>query len=112
MLGPWDGPGVEPEVINPDGIDHPTRVLLEGSLAASVPAWIEVLKDFELPWILARAQVLAGRLAERGDIILFRSKKKGATADALNVLAEGLACLAFMPGGVRFLGMHFSAGSR
>ena len=31
------------------------------------------------------------------------------TAAAFNALAEGLACLAFSPGGVTFYGLHFEA---
>lgn len=48
-------------------------------------------------------------IAERGDIILYRSKKKGETAKMMNVLTESLALLAFQPGGVTFGGMHFQA---
>lgn len=48
-------------------------------------------------------------IAERGDIILYRSKKKGETAKMMNVLTESLALLAFQPGGVTFGAMHFQA---
>lgn len=48
-------------------------------------------------------------IAERGDVILYRSKKKGETAKMLNVLVESLSLLAFQPGGVTFGGMHFQA---
>lgn len=41
--------------------------------------------------------------------MLFRSKRKGETADAFNHLAEGIACLAFAPGGVRLFGSHWEA---
>jgi len=46
-------------------------------------------------------------IAEKGDNILFKSKKKGDTAKAFNELAKGVAILSFAPGGVKLFGMHF-----
>lgn len=48
-------------------------------------------------------------IAERGDLILYRSKKKGETAKLVNILVESLAMLAFYPGGVRLGSLHFAA---
>jgi hypothetical protein len=96
-------------VINTDGIFSATRSLLEASLSAAVPLWIEQLRDKSFDFILERARECGQAVAERGDIIQFKSKKKGASAAAFNALAEGLACLAFAPGGVKFLGLHFDA---
>jgi hypothetical protein len=83
--------------------------LLEISLSAAVPLWIENLKA--RPWceVKRRADICAQAVAEHGDVILYRSKKLGASADAFNRLAEGLAACAFAPGGVKFLGLHFEA---
>jgi len=50
-------------------------------------------------------------IAEHGDDILFRSKRKGATASAFNALAEGIAILSFAPGGVKVFGGHWETKS-
>ena len=86
-----------------------TRVLLSATLALAVPLWIERLKT--KPWseLAAKAKEAADVVASKGDIIQFKSKKKGETAAAFNGLAEGLAILAFVPGGVKFLDLHFQA---
>lgn len=97
-------------MLNTDGISSATRSLLEASLSVAVPLWIERLRDKPFDFILERARECGQAVAERGDIIQFRSKKKGASAEAFNRLAEGLACAALVAdGGVRFLGMHFEA---
>jgi hypothetical protein len=46
-------------------------------------------------------------VAERGDNLMFGSKRKGKTAAVFNALAEGLACAAYQPGGVTFAGRHW-----
>ncbi|HEY4036839.1 MAG TPA: hypothetical protein VGL94_23015 [Ktedonobacteraceae bacterium] len=58
-----------------------------------------------------RARVIGQDIAERGDMLLFRSKKKGETAEMMNELVEGLAILAFCPGGFTFMGLTFDAQS-
>lgn len=101
--------GVEPEVTTySDGIDDPTKSLLSIALQAAVPMWIDRLKDRPVEYLLERAQVCGAAVSERGDILQFRSKKKGASAEVFNRCAEGLACMALVAkGGVTFLGMHF-----
>jgi hypothetical protein len=75
-----------------------TSLLLKLALEIAVPLWMERL--CYLPFDV---------VAHQGDIIQFRGKKKGETAAAFNKLAEGLACLAFAPGGVKFLNCHWEA---
>lgn len=90
--------------------EDPQRLtLLQMTLAVAVPMWIERMK--KKPWsaIVIRAQECAQVVAEKGDIIQFKSAKKGETANAVNHLAEGVACLAFVPGGVTLFGQHFEA---
>ena len=84
-----------------------TDALLRTALAAAVPLWIHDLQG--TPWdvLQARAPVCAQVIAEHGDDILYASRVKGATAKAFNALAEALAVLSFVPGGVTFLGLHF-----
>lgn len=79
------------------------------ALSCAVPLWIERLARLPYANILERARVCAQAVAEKGDVIQFRSKRKGESAEAFNRLAEGLAALAFSPGGVQAFGLHFAA---
>lgn len=84
-------------------------VLLQSTLSVAVPLRIEEMKKRPWSFIEERARVCGQVIASEGDNILFRSKKEGKTAEVFNRLAEGIACLAFTPGGVKVFGMHFEA---
>lgn len=81
------------------------------SLSAAVPLRILEYQsrggpsdsDFE------RVRGYAEILGEKGDILQFRSKKKGETAEIFNKVADGLAVMAFCPGGVKFRELRFEA---
>lgn len=85
------------------------EALLSASLEVAVPLWIDRMRDYSAAYRIERAQECADVIASKGDIIMYRSKKRGETGRAFNRLAEGLACLAFVPGGVRFMGIHWEA---
>lgn len=85
------------------------ETLLSSALAAAGPLWIERLRPLTWAERAERARACAQVIAEKGDVILFRTSQRGATAEAFNRLAEGIACLAFAPGGVRVLGVRFEA---
>lgn len=87
------------------------RELLRTALAAAVPLRIADLMRQELSVLLRRKRCasLSKGLGEHGDRVLFRSKRPGETAQSFGQLAEALATLAFMPGGVTFLGDHYEA---
>lgn len=89
--------------------EQQTYNLLQSALSAAVPLWIENLKL--VPWsaIQDRLPAIGQQVAEHGDHILYRSKKKGKTAAAFNALAEGVAALSFCPGGITLFGLHFEA---
>lgn len=77
-----------------------------------MPLWIDRLKDRPVDYLIERARECGQVIAEKGDIIQFRSKKKGETARAFDALAQGLACAALVvPGGVTFLGVTWDAKS-
>ena len=86
-------------------------ILLRTSLEVAVQLWIQLLQA--RPWSTfpnqARCQVLVALLAEHGDDVLYRSRKRGGSATAFNALAEAIATLAFAPGGVTAFGLHFEA---
>ena len=86
------------------GVKHS---LLSSTLQLAVPLWIDQLRRYPWEHIEERAKVCSQYIAEKGDIILFKSKKKGETAKAFNHLAEGIACLSFVPGGVKIFGGHW-----
>jgi hypothetical protein len=58
-------------------------------------------------WDIRQAQEMLQTIAAHGDDILYRGKN---TAKAVTALARALALMAFAPGGVTFLDMHFEAG--
>ncbi len=84
--------------------------LLRLMLQVAVPVWIERLRELPFETVLERARTCGELVAgPAGADILYRSKAAGGTATAFNALAEGVACLAFSPGGVRIFGLHFEA---
>jgi hypothetical protein len=86
-----------------------TEALLAATLEVAVPMWIEQMRSWPPERVQARAKELAPVIASTADNVLFRGKKRGQTAEAFNRLAEGVACLAFAPGGVKIFGLHFEA---
>lgn len=85
--------------------------ILSISLSAAVPLRIIDYKRQGGPTDddRERARRTGHLIAEKGDVLQFRGKKKGEAAEIFNALADGLAVLAFCPGGVKFLGHHWDA---
>jgi len=79
------------------------------ALEAAVPLWIAELAGSTFEERARRAHRCAQVVAEKGDLILYRSRRPGGTAESFNALAEGLACAAFQPGGVTAFGSHWEA---
>jgi hypothetical protein len=79
------------------------------ALSAAVPLHIIELKAKGGPDAedLKQAQEFSKDLGERGDVLLFGSKKKGEAAGLFNGLAKSLAVLSFCPGGVTLFGNHW-----
>lgn len=81
-------------------------------LEAAVPVWILQMRAEQ--WTraerLERARVAGKLITERADLLI-RSPEKPVhheqRADLLNRLAEGVACMAFCPGGVTLFGKTF-----
>ncbi len=84
-----------------------TEDLLKATLSAAVPLWALKLRAVPFAELLRRATDLGQVIAEKVDVVQFRSKRKGESAAAFNALAEAIAILSFMPNGVDFMGMHF-----
>ena|SRR3990167_8501246 len=52
---------------------------------------------------------IAELLGSKGDLLMFRGRKRGETADVFNALARGIAILSFCPGGVTLFGEHWES---
>ena len=85
----------------------PDDALLKASLEMAVPLQCWEIKRLTFEERREIAERAVQMITEKGDLILYRSKKKGETAKAWAALVKGLACLAFMPGGVKVFGIHF-----
>lgn len=85
--------------------------LLLLSLQIAVPLKIAEIRakggpnDFQWEW----ARDFADELGERGDVLQFKGQRKGETATIFSRFAFALAIMAFVPGGVKFAGLHFEA---
>lgn len=82
--------------------------LLRISLQAAVPLWIADMRDWEPERRVRAARDCAPTVAAHGDDLQFGGKH---AAEAFNKLALGLACCAYQPGGITFLGDHYEAGA-
>ena len=85
--------------------------LIQTHLTAIVPLLIHEIKSRGGPdeRDYARARDYGLYLATHGDAIMFR--EKGKTGEAMSKLTEGLAVLAFCPGGVSVFGLTFDASA-
>ena len=48
-------------------------------------------------------------LGERGNFLWMKSKKKGETAKVANAVADVIAVLSFVPGGIEIFGRHWES---
>lgn len=71
---------------------------LENSLMLAFPLWYEELKQKPMSYIESRRSICSQVIAEKGDIIMYGSKKKGAAGEAFNKFAEGVAVLVLITG--------------
>lgn len=62
-------------------------------LIGAFPMWLAELKDQPIDYLQRRASVCAQQIGEKGDALMYGSKKKGAAGEVFNRLAEGMACL-------------------
>jgi len=84
--------------------------LLQATLSVAVPMRIAELRDKPIEEILdpeALRSIQQG-LAEAREDVLYGGR---CGAAGFNALADAIARLAFMPGGVTILGMHFDAAA-
>lgn len=80
--------------------------VLVTTLSAAVPLRIEEVRSWTWERRIAEAQACGKFIASHGDDLLYGGKH---CAEAFNQLAIGLACLAYVPGGVKLFGLEFSA---
>lgn len=80
--------------------------VLRTTLQVAVPLRIQEVAAWSWRRRIDEARACADVVAAHGDDLLFGGRH---TADAFNKLALGLACMAYVPGGVTFLGDHWEA---
>ena len=80
-----------------------TRELLASTLSVAVPMLIHEYKTGQRLLQTPRTDI-SQLIAEKGDQLMYRGPQ---TAEVFNALAEGIATLAFCPGGVTLFGLHF-----
>lgn len=80
------------------------------ALDLAVPLAIEDVRGWTPEQRIAYCHEHAQDIAERSDDLMYGSKRPGDVATLFGVLARGLACLAYAPGGVRFAGRRWVAG--
>lgn len=83
--------------------DNLNKTLLLGMLQIAVLVEVERLRNLPLEEIIEHGRACADVVASQGDIIQFKSKRKGDTAKAFAKLATGVAACSFLPGGIKFL---------
>lgn len=66
---------------------------LDKNLSLAVPMWIDELRQTPVDILKKKTARLSTLIGERGDILLYGTKKPGKVADVFNRLAEGIACL-------------------
>jgi hypothetical protein len=86
--------------MNESSATDPSEVIVE-ALEVAVPLWIGRL--YHLP-VEDRLQRIAA--VDRA-IVDLTVERPGMIRERFNALAEGLALLSFVPGGVSFLGRHW-----
>lgn len=82
---------------------------LSMALSAAVPLRMMAMAERGGPDAsdMKKAQEAVGLLGEKGDRLLFKSAKKGETANLFNSLAHAITVLSFCPGGVNTFGQNF-----
>lgn len=113
VTGGWDGPsgarGTE-RILRPAAERREAASdLLEITLEAAVPLRVLELRHASDGERARLASEASAQIAEHGDVILYRSPRRGDTATAVGWLITGLACAAHQPGGVRFRNLGWCA---
>lgn len=76
-----------------------SSALMDKALFHAVPMWIFELEPKGEEYWMARKGVCAQEVAEKGDVLMYGSKKAGAAANVFNRLAEGIALLCLITKG-------------
>lgn len=76
-------------------------------LSARIHHWMEHFRTHGTGDIDASA--IAQTIGERGDVMLYGSKRKGEQVALIEQLAQGVAILSRCPGGVTFMGEHYES---
>lgn len=95
--------------------EHDVDPVTKAFLGVTVPMWIDLMRRWHPERRQHKAHDLVEVIAyEQGVAALCDPEargtaRKGEIAKAFNAVAQGLACLAFCPGGIVFAGHHWEA---
>lgn len=91
--------------------DYMANVLSSLSIAMSAAVPLRIMGMYEKggpdDGDFVRAQKAGQLLGEKGDLLMFKSKKEGETARIFNETAHAIAVLSFCPGGITIFNQHF-----
>ncbi len=73
--------------------------LMDVALASAVPMWIMELTPKGEEYWHRRKLICSQAVAEKGDVLMYGSKKVGAAGEVFNRLAEGIALLCLITRG-------------
>jgi hypothetical protein len=115
-----DAEEAEPEPVSADAPaspqvpTHPRRPVaeytpLQQMLDLAVPLNILQVRSLTPEERLEETKGFADVLAHKGDLLLYGGGHKGETAGLFNKTAKVVACMAYLPGGVTFMGSHWEA---
>lgn len=67
--------------------------LMDKTLLLAVPGWFDQHSKRDYDFLKKRSELCSQVIAEKGDVLMYGSKKKGRAGEVFNRLAEGIACL-------------------
>lgn len=81
--------------------------ILESTLILSVPFWIEKIKMLSSEERYNRAKICGEILKTMGEAAIYKTDVPGSSKDAFNSLAEAIAIMSFVPGGIEVFGTRW-----
>ena len=81
------------------GNEPASSSLMDKCLILAFPMWVDEMRDKPQDYLQKRASKCSQVIAEKGDILMYGSKKPGGPAEVFNRLAEGMACLTLITNG-------------
>lgn len=85
------------------------NIALECSVSIRILEWKSKGNPQKEDFDRLKSKNLSQVLGEKGDVLLYGGGKKGEAAAIFNDLAEAIALLSFLPGGIEIFGSHWES---